>query len=53
METIDPKDQSNQQETEDLLAKSKALREQAKATIEKLDELKEQAEKLINPEQGE
>jgi len=50
METIDPKDQTNQQETEELLAKSKELKEKAKATIEKLDELKEQAEKLIHPE---
>ncbi len=53
METIDPKDQTNQQETEELLAKSKELKEKAKATIEKLDELKEQAEKLIHPENEE
>jgi hypothetical protein len=44
METIDPKDQSNQNATDQLLEKSRELKERTKATSEKLGELLEKAD---------
>lgn len=46
MDPIDPKEQSNKEDTERLLARSRELKEKAKATSEKLNELKEQAGRL-------
>jgi hypothetical protein len=46
MQTIDPNDLSNQQHTETLLEKSRALKERSKATNDNLNILKENADKL-------
>lgn len=46
MQPIDPNDLSNQQHTEELLAKSRALKERSKATNENLHTLKQNADKM-------
>lgn len=48
METIDPNDQTNQKATNELLEKSKAIKEKVKVTMEKLEVLKEQSDHLIH-----
>lgn len=47
METFDPKETSNQKATNGLLEKSKALKAKLKVTTEKLNELKEQTDKIV------
>ena len=48
MESIDPNDQTNLNETNELIEKSREIREKAKAAMEKLDQLKSQSEKILH-----
>lgn len=47
METIDPHDQTNQKVTNELLEKSKLLKQKSQATKDKLDDLKIKSDKII------
>ncbi|SOD13972.1 hypothetical protein [Pedobacter xixiisoli] len=50
MEPTASKDRDIKKQTENLLEKSKALKERAKSTIKKLDEVKEQIEEFKHRE---
>ncbi len=51
MTPIDPKDHTTKKETESLLKKSRELKEKARATSIKLNELKEQSGKMKDAQQ--
>ena len=48
MESIDPNDQTNLNQTNELIEKSREIREKAKAAMEKLAELKAQSEQILH-----
>jgi|GEM_PF-5416007 len=48
MESIDPNDQTNLNQTNELIEKSREIREKAKVAMEKLNELKSQSEQILH-----